>query len=149
MASSFPTPSEVPAPQGAEDWKSMYPYNLVFSEDRSDYEEDRFWFTDSMHWPDPLPPWDASLIDIAFGALSQYNSRVFIVPPANGLSARLLNGYVYLSPVAADPAEIEKRAGMFMERAGFYFMNWNDLYDKWMLKVRELVGEIEIGRAHV
>jgi pyruvate,water dikinase len=143
MADRFPTPSEVPAPEGAEDWRSMYPYGLVFSEDRKEYENDRFWFTDSMHWPDPLPPWDASLIDVAFGALSQYNSRVFIVPPANGLSARLLNGYVYLSPVAADPAEIEARAGMFMERAGHYFMNWNDLYDNWMTKVRALVGEIE------
>ena len=143
MAENFPSPFEVPAPEGAEDWTSMYPYNLVFSEDRREYEADRFWFTDGMHWPDPLPPWDASLIDVAFGALSQFNSRVFVVPPANGLSARLLNGYVYLSPVAADPAEIERRAGMFMERAGHYFMNWNDLNDQWMIKVRELVGGLE------
>ena len=143
MSERFPSPFEVPSPEGASDWTSLYPYGLVFSEDRKDYEDSVFWFQDGMHWPDPLPPWDASIIDLAFGALSQYNSRVFIVPPANGLSVRLLNGYVYLSPVPADPAEIEKRAGMFMERAGYYFMNWNDLYEKWMLKVRALVGRLE------
>jgi len=143
MTERFPSPFEVPSPEGASDWTSLYPYGLVFSEDRKDYEDSVFWFQDGMHWPDPLPPWDASIIDLAFGALSQYNSRVFIVPPANGLSVRLLNGYVYLSPVPADPADIEKRAGMFMERAGYYFMNWNDLYDKWMLKVRALVGRLE------
>ncbi len=30
-----------------------------------------------------------------------------------------------------------------MDRAGFYFMNWDDLYDKWMIKIRDLVKELE------
>ena len=121
----------------------MYPYNLVFSEDRRAYEESRFWFTDGMHWPDPLPPWDASLVDIAFASLSQFNTRVFALPPANGLSARILNGYVYLSPVSADPADFERRSELFMERAGYYYAHWDELYEAWMVKVRDLVESLE------
>lgn len=29
-----------------------------------------------------------------------------------------------------NPTEIETRVPQFMEQTGFYFMNWNDLYDK-------------------
>ena len=35
----------------------------------------------------------------------------------------------------ADPAEIEARVPHFMERAGFYFANWDALYDQWMEKI--------------
>ena len=54
-----------------------------------------------------------------------------------------MNGYTYLSPVPAPEADIPARAEQFMQRAGHYFMNWNELYDNWLIKIRDLVKEIE------
>jgi pyruvate,water dikinase len=76
--------------------------------------------------------------------LSQYNTRHYLVPAALGMDYRILNGYPYLAPVpVADPAEVQARAAEFLQRAGFYFENWDDLYAKWLGKIRALVGEIE------
>ena len=50
---------------------------------------------------------------------------------------------VYLSPVpVASPEEIEARVPHFLERAGFYFGNWDRLYDDWLVKIRDLVKEM-------
>ncbi|MBU6244285.1 MAG: hypothetical protein KGP12_03630 [Actinomycetales bacterium] len=143
MADRFPSPFDIPTPAGAEGWRDFYTYSSLFSEGRRGYEESMFWFQDGVHWPEVLMPWDATLFEYAIASLSQYNTRHLQVPPANGIDWRILNGYCYLSPVAADPATIESRVANFMDRAGFYFMNWNDLYDKWMIKIRDLVKELE------
>ncbi|MDH3500570.1 MAG: hypothetical protein OEM97_10635, partial [Acidimicrobiia bacterium] len=144
MAERFPSPFEVETPAGAEGWESLYTYSLPFSEDRRDVEDGTFWFHDSVHWPDPLTPWDATWYEYAIASLSQYNTRHYLIPPAMGIDYRVLNGYAYLSPVPVmDPAEIEARVPQFMERAGFYFMNWNDLYEKWLVKIKALVAEVE------
>ena len=51
---------------------------------------------------------------------------------------------MYLSPVGvADPAEIEARVPEFMERAGYYFGNWDTLYDAWMPKIKGVIAELE------
>ena len=48
-----------------------------------------------------------------------------------GIDHRIVNGYVYISPVGvADPEDIQKRVPHFMERAGYYFKNWDKLYGK-------------------
>ncbi|MGI9197108.1 MAG: PEP-utilizing enzyme [Candidatus Nanopelagicales bacterium] len=143
MADRFPSPFDIETPPGAEGWQEMYVYSSLFSESRRDFEESMFWFQDGVHWPKVLTPWDASFYEFAIASLSQYNTRHLQVPPANGIAARILNGYAYLTPVPADPATIETRVANFMDRAGFYFMNWNDLYDKWMVKIRDLVKELE------
>ena len=66
------------------------------------------------------------------------------MPPALGVDFRILNGYCFLTPVGvADPKEIEARVPHFMERAGFYYQNWNDLYAKWMDKAKDVVARIE------
>ena len=143
MADRFPSPFDIPTPPGAEGWKDFYTYSSLFSEGRREYEESMFWFQDGVHWPEVLMPWDSTLFEYAIASLSQYNTRHLQVPPANGIDWRILNGYCYLSPVPADPATIESRVANFMDRAGFYFMNWNDLYDKWMIKIRDLVKELE------
>ncbi len=149
MAERFPSPFEVETPEGAEGWESLYTYSLPFSEDRRDYEESVFWFYDSVHWPDPLTPWDATWYEYAIASLSQYNTRHYLIPPAMGIDYRVLNGYAYLTPVPVlDPAEIEARVPQFMERAGFYFMNWNDLYDKWLDKIKALIAEVEAITFH-
>jgi pyruvate,water dikinase len=96
-----------------------------------------------VHWPQALSPWDATLFEYAIASLSQYNTRHLLVPPANGIDFRILNGYGYLTPVPAPAEQIEARVAAFTERAGFYFVNWNDLYDKWLVKIRDLVAEME------
>ena len=144
MASRFPSPFEAETPPGAEGWEDLYTYSLPFSEDRRDYEEATFWFQDSIHWAEPLTPWDATWYEYAIAALSQYNTRHYLIPPALGIDYRVLNGYAYLTPVPVlDGAEIEARVPQFMERAGFYFMNWGDLYDKWLVKMKDLIAEME------
>jgi pyruvate, water dikinase len=139
----LPSPFELTAPPGAEGWEELYTYSSLFSEGRREYEEGMFWFQDGVHWPTPLPPWDATFFEYAMATLSQYNTRHYLIPAALGIDYRILHGYAYLAPVSvADPAETEARAAEFLERAGFYFANWDDLYTKWLSKVRALVGEI-------
>lgn len=144
MAERFSSPFEIETPPGAEGWEDLYTYSLPFSEDRRDYEEATFWFQDSIHWGEPLTPWDATWTEYAIASLSQYNTRHYLIPPALGIDYRVLNGYAYLTPVPVlDPAEIEARVPQFMERAGFYFGNWDDLYDKWLVKIKALIAEME------
>ncbi len=143
MADRFPSPFEIETPEGAEGWKELYTYSSLFTEGRREYEDSMFWFQDGVHWPQALRPWDATLYEFAIASLSQYNTRHLQVPPANGIDFRILNGYAYLTPVPAPEADIEARVANFMDRAGFYFMNWDDLYDKWMVKIRDLVKELE------
>ena len=140
----FPSPFSLETPPGAEGWEELYPYSLVFSEDRREAEDNTFWFWDSMHWGEVLYPFDTIFAEFALTSLSQYNTRFYIIPPALGIDYRVVNGYCYLTPVPVpDPAEIGARVPHFMERAGHYFMNWNDLYDKWKVKTRELINEME------
>ncbi len=144
MADRFPSPFDVSTPPGAEGWEALYTYSLPFSQDRREYEDAGFWFQDGIHWPEVLTPWDATFYEYALSSLSQYNTRHYLIPPALGVDFRVLNGYAYLSPVGvADPEEVGARVPHFMERAGFYFGHWDDLYAKWMTKIRELIGEME------
>jgi len=144
MSDRFPSPFQIETPPGAEGWEELYPYYMVFSADRRDYEDSMFWFQDGIHWPEVMTPWDATFFEYAIAALSQYNTRHYLIPPALGVDARILNGYAYLSPVGvADPAEIEARVPHFLERAGYYFGNWDRLYGQWMEKMRVLIGEME------
>jgi len=144
MADRFPSPFDITTPPGAEGWQELYSYSSVFSEDRRDYEESMFWFMDGVHTPEAIPPWDATILEFAIIVLSQYNTRHYLIPPALGVDLRFLNGYMYLSPVGVtDPAEIEARVPHFMQRAGYYFEHWDELYASWMDKVRVLIGELE------
>ncbi len=137
---SFPSPFEVETPKGAEGWEEMYPYYLLFSQERREVEE-KFWFCDTMHHPIPLYPFDAITLESWGPALGQYNSRIFIMPPALGIDQRILNGYLYISPIpVANSQEIPKRLKEFGQRAGFYYQNWDSLYAKWKEKV---TAEIE------
>ncbi|MDE3205623.1 MAG: hypothetical protein KGQ66_15560 [Acidobacteriota bacterium] len=141
---SFPNPFEVEPPEGdIEGWEELYPYSLTFSEARRKYEENRFWFQDSMHWGWAMTPWDSSHLEFAIASLSQFNSRHYRVPPADGIDFRVLYGYPYFSPVTIeDGARIEARAPEFVERAGYYFANWDELYQNWLVKVKENVDAI-------
>ncbi len=144
MAERFSSPFDIETPPGAEGWQDLYTYSLPFSEDRREFEDSMFWFQDSVHWGEPLTPWDATWYEYALASLSQYNTRHYLIPPALGIDYRVLNGYAYLTPIPVlDGAEIEARVPQFMERAGFYFGNWDDLYDKWLVKIKALIAEME------
>jgi pyruvate,water dikinase len=141
----FPSPFDIPVPDGAEGWTDLYSYSSVFSEDRREQEDQAFWFQDGVHWPMAMTPWDATFYEYAIASLSQYNTRHYIIPPAMGIDYRILYGYAYLSPVGvADPAEIGSRVPEFMVRAGHYFANWNDLYANWLEKIRALIHDMEL-----
>lgn len=142
MADRFPSPFEIAAPPGADGWEELYTYSSLFSEERREYEDGGFWFQDGVHWPEAMTPWDTTFYEFALSALSQYNTRHYIIPPAYGVDYRILNGYAYLSPVPAPPEDIEARVPLFLERAGFYFGNWDKLYDDWLVKIRALVKEM-------
>ena len=122
----------------------MYPYYALFDEERREADEQRFWFWNSMHFPLPMPAFDAICIDTAYQALGSWQNRVFAVPPAMGIDYRCINGYIYISgnPVT-DPAKIAERAGHFQQRAGHYFEHWDELYAAWRTKMEGLIAELE------
>ncbi len=70
----FPSPFEVPTPEGCEGWEKLYPYYYLFSEDRREFEESKFWFFDSMHHPEVLYPFDTITSESWWVALGEMNS---------------------------------------------------------------------------
>lgn len=141
--SVFPSPYDLAAPKGAEDWRELYPYYLTFQPQLRAKEDQKFWFCDSQHWPNPFRPFDAMTVEFAVKCLGQYNTRHLKIPPANGVDYRIHNGYCYMSPIAVAPELIESRIPQFMERAGHYFQNWDSLIENWHKKVRANIDEME------
>ena len=133
--SMFPSAYDLKAPAGADGWQELYPYYTRFHPARRAEEDGKFWFCNSQHWPTPFRSFDTIMLDFAIKGLGQYNTRHLLVPPANGVDYRIHNGYVYFSPVAVAPEDIEARVPIFMERAGHYFGNWDDLLANWKSKV--------------
>ena len=140
---AFPSPYEVATPPGCEGWEDMYPYYARFDEFRRDTDEQRFWFWNSTHFPVPMPAFDVICIDSPYQAVGSWQNRVFAVPPAMGIDYRCVNGYIYISanPVT-DPAKIAERAEFFQRRAGYYYENWAELYERWQAKMRALIAEL-------
>lgn len=140
----FPSPYEVETPPGCEGWQRLYPYHYLFSEERRDYEEKQLWYWDSLHYPYPVKPLEMLSPVIWQMNLSEYNSRVFCVPVANGISHRILNGYLYISANAVeDPAVVSEREPLFTKRAGYYYEHWDELFEKWVSKVTTLIKQVE------
>jgi pyruvate,water dikinase len=140
---SFPSPYELAPAAGAEGWKDLYAYNLVFQDNRRAVEDKKFWFCDSQHWPTVTKPFETIGFEFAVACLGQYNSRQLLIPPANGIEFRIHNGYVFMSPVPVPPEEIEARVPQFLERAGHYFANWEPLLKSWHKKLRTTIDEME------
>jgi len=144
---TFTMPSAVETIPGTEGWERMYPYFYRFTKDdpeRKAYEESVLWYYDGLHYPEPMYPFDLIWDEAWFMALSQFNSRIFMIPPALGIDHRIANGYIYISPVpVTDPAEIEKRLPHFLERAGYYYDHWDELYARWQKKMEDLIHELE------
>jgi pyruvate,water dikinase len=142
-ASMFPSPLEIKAPPGAEGWEDMYPYYLLYQPHQRKEDEEKFWFCNSQHWPVPLRPFETLMLEYTQKTLGQYNSRHLLIPPANGVECKMINGYVYMAMVPVPPEDIAARVPAFMERAGHYFANWNELLVGWEKKVRAAIAELE------
>src|SRR5437763_6462581 len=119
--SRFPTPSEAETPPGAEGWEEMYNWYHLFRAERAAEDEARFWFHDKLHHPEPLYPYDEIHSEAWWHGLGAFNTRIFSMPPAYGVEQRILNGYLYVTPIPVeDQEEIGRRAEEFRRRAGHY-----------------------------
>ena len=136
----FPLPSQIADVPGAENWRSMYRYFTRFQPD----DDKRFWFYNSMHFPEPMPAFDTITGEIPYQAIGANTARLFVFPTTLGIEHRIVNGRVYITanPVL-DPAEIARRSAEFGPRAGYYFENWDALYEGWKDRLRALITEVE------
>ncbi len=143
-AARFPLPSEYRAPEELEGWEEMYPSHYLFSKDRQAWEDSQFWYLDKIHAPEPMPPLDLIFQEAWQIALSQYTTRVFCIPPAQGIAQRMVGCYQYICAIAPPPEEIIKeKAGYFQERVFYVFEHYDELWDKWLTKFRALGEEMK------
>lgn len=140
---SFPKPSELPVPAGAEGWEKLYPYYLVFQDKLKEQEDAKFWFCDSQHWPTVFKPFETIGGEFAVKCLGQYNARHLMIPNANGIEFRIHLGYLYMSPIPVPEDQIAERVPLFEERVGYYFQNWPRLLEQWHAKVKGTIDEME------
>ncbi len=137
---SFPLPSQIEDVPGAENWRSMYPYFTRFQPE----DDNRFWFYNAMHFPEPMPAFDVVTAEIPYTAIGANTARVFVFPTTLGIEHRIVNGRIYITAIpVTDPAEIERRLAIFQVRAGYYYENWDRLYEGWKTRMAGLIAEIE------
>lgn len=143
-ATGFPSPFDVRTPAGAEGWRGMYNWYHLLGDERREQDEQRFWFQDRLHHPEVMHPYDEIQCECWWQGLGAFNTRVFAMPPAFGVDQRVINGYLYISPVPAPEDQIPARAAEFGERAGHYYENWDAIYAEWKTKT---VDRLETIRA--
>jgi pyruvate,water dikinase len=143
----FPDPHEFQVPPELEGWEEMYPSHHLFSEDRADWEKAQFWYQDKIHAPEPMPPLDLIFQEAWQISLSQYTTRVFCIPPAQGIAQRMVGCYMYICAIAPPPEEIiGEKAGHFEKRVFYVFEHYNELWDKWLTKFKALGEEMAAVR---
>jgi pyruvate,water dikinase len=142
-AGRFPDPHEFQVPPELEGWEEMYPSHHLFSEDRADWEKAQFWYQDKIHAPEPMPPLDLIFQEAWQIALSQYTTRVFCIPPAQGIAQRMMGCYMYICAIAPPPEEIiGEKAQHFEKRVFYVFEHYDELWDKWLTKFKALGKEM-------
>jgi pyruvate, water dikinase len=139
-AKRFPLPSSLAVVPGTERAQSAYPYYMQFAKE----DDDRFWFYNSMHFPEPMSLFDTTTAEAAYCALGASNTRVQCLPTTLGIDYRIINGRIYIGGNAVtDPAEIARRTDEFKQRAFYYYGNWERLFDQWKDKIMALIRETE------
>jgi pyruvate,water dikinase len=131
VETKFLSPFDVPTPEGAEGWEEMYPYYLLFDPERRDAEENRFWFYNGMHFPEPMPAFDMITAVSCYLSIGLYQGRVFQIPTVLGIEHRVVNGYVYITSNE-----------VFVPRIGFYYENWDMLVGRWQEAVDKAIEEL-------
>jgi pyruvate,water dikinase len=125
---------------GTERAQAAYPYYVQFSPE----DDQRFWFYNSMHFPEPMSAFDMVTAEAAYCALGAANTRVHCLPTTLGIDHRIINGRVYIGGNAVtDPAEIERRTREFEQRAFYYYANWERLYAQWREKMLALIRDAQ------
>jgi len=136
----FPLPSSVRVVPGTERAQAAYPYYMQFAPE----DDQRFWFYNSMHFPEPMHAFDSVTGEAAYCALGAANTRVQVLPTTKGIDERYINGRVYIGGIGVtDPAEIKERTEEFMQRAFYYYEHWEDLYASWKQKMRALIEDAQ------
>jgi len=134
----FPLPSSLGVIPGTERAQAAYPYHIQFSPE----DDQRFWFYNSMHFPEPMSAFDMVTAEAAYCALGASNTRVHCLPTTLGIDHRIINGRVYIGGNAVtDPAEIARRTEEFQKRAFYYYANWERLYEQWRGKMLKLIAD--------
>jgi pyruvate,water dikinase len=142
-AGRFPDPHEYQVPSELEGWEEMYPSHHLFSSERADWEKGQFWYQDKIHAPEPVPPLDLIFQEAWQISLSQYTTRVFCIPPAQGIAQRMMGCYMYICAIAPPPEEvIGEKAKRFEKRVFYVFEHYDELWDKWLIKFKELGNEM-------
>ena len=143
-AGRFPDPHEFQVPPELEGWEEMYPSHHLFSSDRADWEKQQFWYQDKIHAPEPMPPLDLLFQEAWQISLSQYTTRVFCIPPAQGIAQRMVGCYMYICAIAPPPPEvIGEKAELFGKRVFYVFDHYEELWDKWLTKFKALGEEMK------
>ncbi|HKD22263.1 MAG TPA: hypothetical protein VKB71_09625, partial [Rhizomicrobium sp.] len=136
----FPLPSSMKVAPGTDAAQAAYPYYMQFEAG----DDGRFWFYNSMHFPEPMTVFDMVTAEAAYCALGASNTRVHSLPTTKGIDYRILNGRVYIGGVGVtDPAEIALRTEEFQKRAFYYYANWERLYDQWKGKMAALIRDAQ------
>jgi pyruvate, water dikinase len=136
----FPLPSSLKVVPGTERAQAAYPYYTQFSA----ADDQRFWFYNSMHFPEPMSAFDMVTAEAAYCALGAVNTRVHCLPTTLGIDHRIINGRVYIGGNSVtDPAEIAVRLEEFKKRAFYYYENWERLYDQWRVKMLKLIEDAQ------
>jgi len=137
-------PLSLSFPKGAERWEDLYPPYLLFSKENQEWEKNQFWFQDNMHHPRALMPFETIIPECIRVSLGQNSSRVFTIPNAYGIEQRIINGYVFFSPVDIKNADlIKERSRSFEKRTNYYYKNWEKAYENWKDKVETLISHIK------
>ena len=133
---SFPLPSSLKVAAGTERAQAAYPYYMQFTKE----DDERFWFYNSMHFPEPMCAFDTITAEAAYCALGAANTRVYCLPATLGIDYRIINGRIYIGGNAVtDPVEIARRTREFQQRAFHYYENWERLFEKWKEKMLALI----------
>jgi len=137
---SFPLPSSIKVIEGTEEAQAAYPYYTQFVPE----DDQKFWFYNSMHFPEPMHHFDMITAEAAYVAMGAFNTRVHVLPTAKGVDHRIINGRVYIGGVVVtDPDEIAERTEEFQQRAFYYYEHWEDLYAQWKDKMKALIADAQ------
>jgi len=136
----FPLPSSLKVILGTERAQAAYPYYMQFTKE----DDERFWFYNSMHFPEPMSTFDVTTAEAAYCALGAANTRVHSLPTTLGIDYRIINGRIYIGGNAVtDPAEIARRTQQFQQRAFYYYEHWEELFARWKNKMLDLIRAAE------
>jgi len=140
----FPFAREIEMPPELEGWEEMYPPHRLFSEERQEWEDTQFWYQDKIHAPDPMVPLDEIFHQAWQIALAQHTTRVFCIPPAQGVAQRMLGCYMYICAITPPPEEvIKEKAELFPKRTFPVFEHYERLWDEWLPRFQALGRELE------